>query len=110
MVGCPGGARRKHSPYRKAKPMQRITIGRYKSDDNNLDLGVGTIAVPVSAIFDGWVEGIRDDGSSWIMWIDATGNPLVFYGGREDDGGVVGEPVVLSPNHPFFDDSVEPES
>lgn len=71
--------------------MQRITIGRYKPTRTlaTVDLGDhGATAIDVADIYDGWVEGVRDDGTSWIMWLDANGNPTVFYGKRDEDGGV----------------------
>jgi hypothetical protein len=77
--------------------MQRITIGRYKPTPGGpfTDLpfpveNEGTVysTTDVSAYFDGWVEGVRDDGSTWIMWLDSKGNPTVFYANRDEDGGV----------------------
>ncbi|MFV8049710.1 hypothetical protein [Mycobacterium sp. 48b] len=86
--------------------MQNITIGRYKPTPGGpfSDLPVpvkddeGTVVstTDVSAHFDGWIEGVRDDGSTWIMWLDASGNPTVFYPNRDADGGVIGDPVDLS--------------
>lgn len=93
--------------------MQNITIGRYKPTPGGpfCDLPVpveneGTVVstTDVSAYFDGWIEGIRDDGSRWIMWLDANGDPLVYYGQRDESGAVEGEPVVLSPGHPYFEE------
>lgn len=82
------------SPYLKGIPMQNITIGRYKPHGRTLD--VGDDAVDVADHFDGWIEGVRDDGTSWIMWLDATGNPIVFFPQREEDGAVVGDPIDIS--------------
>ncbi|MGV0738220.1 hypothetical protein ABQF35_14330 [Mycobacterium syngnathidarum] len=62
--------------------MQRIEIGRYP--------------VPAEG-WAGYVEGTRDDGSTWVMFLDAAGSPAQFYGVREPDGAVVEEPVVLTP-------------
>lgn len=86
--------------------MQNITIGRYKPTPggpfSDLPVAVedaeGTVVstTDVSAYFDGWIEGTRDDGSTWIMWLDAAGNPTVFYPSRDVDGGVIGDPVDLS--------------
>lgn len=86
--------------------MQNITIGRYKPLDDTHDLGsFGAVTIPVSSVFDGWIEGTRDDGSTWIMWLDAVGNPLVYYGQRDaETGAVEGDPVVLSPGHPYLED------
>lgn len=65
--------------------MNNITIGRYKPIPGGpfCDLPIpvkddeGTVfsTTDVSAHFDGWIEGVRDDGSTWIMWLDATGKP-----------------------------------
>lgn len=62
--------------------MKRITIERY---DNPDELG-----------YSGLVEGTRDDGSTWIMWLDAAGSPEVFWGRRDELGGVEGEAVMLT--------------
>ncbi|WP_131828895.1 hypothetical protein [Mycolicibacterium conceptionense] len=62
--------------------MQRIEIGRYP--------------VPAEG-WAGYVEGTRDDGSTWVMFLDESGSPAQFYGRREPDGAVVGDPVVLTP-------------
>lgn len=79
--------------------MQNITIGRYKPSEP-LEIpgvaGVPGISVDVAAVFDGWIEGTRDDGSTWIMWLDALGNPLVYFPDREADGAVIGEGIDLS--------------
>lgn len=96
----------------KGNPMQRITVGRYKPFDTVDDptdaalerFGAAITAIDVSTVFDGWIEGVRDDGSSWIMWLDALGNPMVFFGQRDENGGVEGDPVILSPGHPYFED------
>lgn len=61
--------------------MQRITIGRYKG------------GVPEYA---GWIEGVRDDGTEWIMWLDDHGSPVLLWQHRDEGGGIVGEPVVLA--------------
>lgn len=89
--------------------MQNITIGRYKP---NAPLLAGTagieVAIDVSSVFDGWIEGVRDDGSTWIMWLDALGNPTVYYGQRDETGAVVGDPVVLDPGSPLLDGTDQP--
>ena len=73
--------------------MNNITIGRYKPCGHELPENVTDVA----DVFDGWIEGVRDDGSSWIMWLDATGNPVCFYGKRDDGGGVDCDPIDLCP-------------
>lgn len=61
--------------------MQNVTIGRYNGTPAN---------------WDGWIEGTRDDGSRWIMYLDAEGSPEVFWAHRDEDGGVQGLPVALA--------------
>lgn len=72
--------------------MQNITIGRYKPFPG----AVPESSTDVAELFDGWIEGTRNDGSTWIMWLDAHGNPTTFYPHRDSDGGVIGHPVDLS--------------
>lgn len=62
--------------------MRRISIERYANPDQ---LG-----------FAGLVEGVRDDGSTWIMWLDEQGNPTLFWGKRDEGGGVIGDPIDLT--------------
>lgn len=88
---CLDGARH-IPPSLKGALMQNITIGRYKAFPE----AIPESSTDVAELFDGWIEGIRDDGSTWIMWLDADGNPTVFYPNRDADGGVLGEPVDLS--------------
>lgn len=85
--------------------MNNITIGRYKAPQSDaIDLGFAKAVIPVSSAFDGWIEGTRDDGSTWIMWLDAVGNPLVYFAQRGEDGAVEGvEPIVLAPEHPYLE-------
>lgn len=64
--------------------MQNITIGRYSTSEAD------------SHGYGAWIEGVRDNGSSWIMFLDADGNPSSYFGAREPDGAVVGEAVPLS--------------
>lgn len=61
--------------------MQRIEIGRYPAPEQG---------------WAGYVEGTRDDGSTWIMFLDSEGSPAQFYGRREEAGAVVGDPVALA--------------
>ncbi len=85
----------------KGIPMNNITIGRYKPSQHlhtfNVELGgeVAQAAVDISYLLDGWIEGTRDDGSTWLMFLDASGNPTVFYARRAEDGGVQSEPIRL---------------
>jgi len=76
----------------KGVTMQNITIGRYKPYPEPIPAG----STDVADLYDGWIEGIRDDGSTWILWLDAHGNPEVFWARREPDGGVIGDPIRLT--------------
>ena len=91
--------------------MQRITISRFTgdiaknsscilTDDDGVD-HVEAIEDHYSAV----VEGVRDDGSGWVMFIDADGCPELFWSERGPDrvvdgavvgGGVIGDPIVLN--------------
>ncbi|AAN07959.1 hypothetical protein PBI_CHE9D_41 [Mycobacterium phage Che9d] len=88
--------------------MQNITIGRYKPAQVHANIecfdGKPPAVVDVADLFDGWIEGIRDDGSSWIMWLDSKGNPYVFYPNRDETGGVIGDGIRLGDNN---DDSLD---
>ncbi|GAA2436246.1 hypothetical protein [Mycolicibacterium llatzerense] len=81
--------------------MQNITIGRYKPSQHLIDTTVqlgpnaANMVVDIASLYDGWIEGVRDDGSTWIMWLDAHGSPQCFWAEREDSGAVVGEAVNL---------------
>ncbi len=60
--------------------MQRVEIGRY----------------PVASEgYAGYIEGTRDDGTTWIMYLDESGSPALFWVEREESGAVVGDPVSL---------------
>lgn len=61
--------------------MQRIEIGRYPVPEEG---------------YAGYVEGTRDDGSTWIMFMDAYGSPASFWPSREDSGAVIGDPILLT--------------
>lgn len=63
--------------------MQNITIGRYSPPEVE------------SHQYGGWIEGVRNDGTTWIMFLGDDGNPQTFFAVREPDGGVVSDPVVL---------------
>lgn len=66
--------------------MQRIGIERYKRELHDS---------PDGWPYSGLIEGSRDDGSRWIMWLDERGSPALFYANRDEYGGVVGDPVAL---------------
>lgn len=79
--------------------MNRISVERYRSSDLcsvSVDGGPESV-VPVVEEFAGLVEGVRDDGTTWVMFLDAAGSPLVFWSERGESGEVVGDPVSLQP-------------
>ncbi|BCO56148.1 hypothetical protein MINTM005_13920 [Mycobacterium intracellulare] len=65
----------------KGYVMQRITVGRYPDKE--------------AGHYGGWIEGVRDDGSTWIMFVNSSGSPVLFWNQREEDGAVIGEPILL---------------
>lgn len=76
--------------------MQNITIGRYSPlDPGHPRIIDGKTVEDVADYFAGWIEGVRDDGSSWIMYLDASGNPESYWARREEDGAVIGDPIAL---------------
>lgn len=65
--------------------MRNIEIGRYGADEaKDLTTGMG---------FSGWISGEDNDGRGWILWLDETGRPCVYFGNREPSGAVL-EPRV----------------
>jgi len=67
--------------------MRRISIERYDAALHDTPDGEWEYA--------GLVEGTRDDGTTWIMWLDRDGSPALFWAKRDDTGGVVGDPILL---------------
>lgn len=72
--------------------MSNITIGRYDGCSQTLPDGIER---PLTETWAGWVEGEANDGSSWIVYLDAAGRPALYWPQREESGAVVGEPVRL---------------
>lgn len=62
--------------------MQNITIGRYDHES-------------ITQSWTGWIEGAREDGSTWILYLDEHGSPRMYWGRRDEAGGVIGDPVEL---------------
>jgi hypothetical protein len=60
--------------------MRSILIGHYEDNPN----------------FSGWVEGTRNDGTRWIMYLDETGSPVEYFGYRDESGAILGDPIDLS--------------
>ncbi|WP_405137551.1 hypothetical protein [Nocardia sp. NBC_01388] len=80
--------------------MQNISIGRYSDNEGIVHRGESGEIERIEKNYAGWIEGARDDGSTWIMWLDAHGNPECYWGRRDADGGVIGDPVLLAPTLP----------
>jgi len=62
--------------------MPNMKIGRYSD-----------VQAETGGQWSGWVE---PDDRSWIIWLDATGKPALYWPERDADGGVIGDPVVLA--------------
>lgn len=74
--------------------MQRITIGRYGTIP--ADVPRSKDVVPAQDMYAGWIEGVRDDGTEWILFMDHAGSPSLFWPVRDSESGAVdGNPVVL---------------
>lgn len=69
--------------------MQNITVGRY-------DLTDPTPAHETAGGYSGWVEGATTGGQRWIFYLDCDGRPVLYWGRREADGAVVGDPIALT--------------
>ena len=61
--------------------MQNLTVGRY-------------IEPSVKTTYQGWIE---PEDRSWIIYLDAEGQPVLYWRERESDGSVIGDPVILEP-------------
>lgn len=71
--------------------MSNITIGRYDGATQHTDSG----EKPLTDTWAGWVEGEDSDGKSWIVYLDGSGRPALYWPEREESGAVVGDPVKL---------------
>lgn len=76
--------------------MQNIAIGRYSDTEGIVHRDESGAIERIEKHYAGWIEGVRDDGSTWIMFLDAAGSPECFWAKREESGGVIGDPVMLS--------------
>ncbi|QAX92890.1 hypothetical protein KNU39_gp81 [Gordonia phage Mutzi] len=80
--------------------MQRVTIGRYRDDEAQAtrihcdEQGNEVSREPFKA-YAGWIEGVRDDGTTWIIYLDENGSPQTFWGERDDTGAIIGDPILL---------------
>jgi hypothetical protein len=61
--------------------MQNLTVGRY-------------IEPAIKTTYQGWIE---PEDRSWIIFLDAEGQPVMYWRERGDDGSVIGDPVILEP-------------
>jgi hypothetical protein len=43
----------------------------------------------------GWSGLIEDADATWILFFNDRGEPALFWGERDEDGGVVGDPIKL---------------
>lgn len=79
--------------------MQNITIGRYSDTTGAVhihsDAAGNGISRSIERTHAGWIEGTRDDGSTWVMFLDAAGSPEVYWARRDELGGVIGDAVSL---------------
>ncbi|AHH20825.1 hypothetical protein NONO_c60490 [Nocardia nova SH22a] len=80
--------------------MHNITIGRYNGAEGTAtrvrcDERGNELSRESFKAHAGWIEGVRDDGSTWIMYLDGSGSPECFWPRRESDGAVIGDPVRL---------------
>ena len=76
--------------------MQRITIGRYRDMPADVPRPADPALAPARDLYAGWIEGTRDDGSDWVLFLDKNGSPVALWQNRAEDGSVIGDPVVLS--------------
>jgi hypothetical protein len=63
-------------------PLKNINIERYEHPS-------------IASEWAGLVEGVRDDGTTWILFLDDHGSPALYWAERDLDGGVIGDPVIL---------------
>lgn len=75
--------------------MQRITIGRYRDMPADIPRPADPALAPAQDLYAGWIEGVRDDGTEWVLFLDKVGSPAVFWPRRAEDGSVIGDPVAV---------------
>ena len=73
--------------------MKHIRIERYKHQ--------------IAEQFAGLIEGEREDGSRWIIYLDENGSPCVYFPQRDPDGAVLGDPIPL-PATVYHRDPLQP--
>jgi hypothetical protein len=67
--------------------MTNISIGRYSAEST------------VAERYAGWIE---DAERTWIIFLDPAGKPALYWREREPSGAVIGDPLVLDPEDPFW--------
>lgn len=75
--------------------MKRISIERYRPIPDDIPRPADPDLTPAQDLYSGLIEGEREDGSTWIMFLDRDGSPQVYWAQRSADGGVLGDPVML---------------
>lgn len=75
-------------------PLPDIKIGRYNTD------AIYAIGPDGERESCGWSGYIEDGDMSWILFLNDDGKPALYWGERDEGGGVVGEPVELGPLTP----------
>ena len=75
--------------------MYNISIGRYDDTVGRVHRDETGAIERIERTHAGWIEGTRDDGSTWIMFLDAAGSPETYWGRRDEGGGVIGDGISL---------------
>lgn len=75
--------------------MHNITIGRYDDTEGRVHRDTSGTIERIERTHAGWIEGTRDDGSTWIMFLDAAGSPEIYWAQRDAGGGVIGDGIPL---------------
>lgn len=75
--------------------MKRISIERYGAIPDDVPRPADPALTPAQDLYSGLIEGERDDGTTWVMWLDNNGSPAVFWAQRDETGAVVGDAISL---------------
>jgi hypothetical protein len=83
--------------------MKRISIERYRTVPEDIPRPATPVVTGLGHGFvedfcSGLIEGERDDGTTWIMFLDQNGSPECFWARRDEGGGVLGDPILLQPD------------
>ena len=60
--------------------MSNLTIGRYDDESITKD----------------WAGWIEPGDKAWIIYLDADGNPALYYPQRDTTGAVIGDPIQIN--------------